>query len=209
MRFAVAVAVVARRWRGFAGLPSLARHGSAAVLGAVLGVGVLQGPFMIAHHGMSYNWSPAEDSPERPWARFVMHLGNHTSKLLGPTLTPWLAGRFGWGAAARFYGCTFAGFAVLWQLLTSSYPPPPRHPNLPSVTAAADSVPPSVAIEQTPVAQPTVGERVSMVRLLLTAPQQACMWVQVSHDLIEFQTLVRATTATATANRTRPVRKAC
>ena len=24
---------------------------------------------MIAHHGMSYNWSPAEDSPERPWAR--------------------------------------------------------------------------------------------------------------------------------------------
>jgi hypothetical protein len=61
----------------FLGLPSLARRGSMAVFGAVLGVGVLQGPFMIAHHGMSYNWSPAEDSPERPWARFIMHLGNH------------------------------------------------------------------------------------------------------------------------------------
>ena len=43
---------------------------------------------MIAHHGMAYNWSPAEDSPKRPWARFIMHLGNHLSKVVGPTLTP-------------------------------------------------------------------------------------------------------------------------
>jgi hypothetical protein len=28
-----------------------------------------------------------------------------------------------------------------------------------------------------------------MIRLLMTPPQQACMWIQVTHDLIEFQTL--------------------
>lgn len=167
----------------FLGLPSLARRGSTAVFGAVLGVGVLQGPFMIAHHGMAYNWSPAEDSPERPWARFIMHLGNHMSKVVGPTLTPLLAGRFGWRFVARLYGCSFAGFALLWQAFTSSYPPPPP------------SIPSTPELEPEPEAKPAAGSKperdvsVSMIRLLCTPPQQACMWIQVTHDLIEFQTL--------------------
>ena len=53
----------------FLALPVLVKRSSLAAFGCVLGVGVLQGPFMIAHHGMAYSWSPAEDSPERPWAR--------------------------------------------------------------------------------------------------------------------------------------------
>ena len=161
----------------FLGLPALAKLGSAAVFGAVLGVGVLQGPFMIAHHGMSYNWSPAEDSPERPWARFIMHLGNHLSKVVGPTLTPLLSARYGWQFVARMYGCGFAGFAVLWQLCTSSHPPPP----------------PTEALEPEPEPElepePSSAGDVSMLTLLATPPQQSCMWIQVTHDLIEFQTL--------------------
>ena len=164
----------------FLGLPALARRGSLAAFGAVLGVGVLQGPFMIAHHGMSYNWSPPEDSPERPWARFIMHMGNHTSKVVGPTLTPVLAGRFGWQFVAKLYGCSFAGFAVLWQLCTSSHPPAAPGGSESSPTAPEPEPKPAAAEKKAAV---------SMLSLLRTPPQLSCMAVQVTHDLIEFQTL--------------------
>ena len=164
----------------FVALPTLAQRGSLAAFAAVMGVGVLQGPFMIAHHGMAYNWSPAEDSPERPWSRFIMHLGNHMSKVVGPMLTPALAGRYGWQFVCRFYACSFAGFAVLWQLFTSSHPPPPPALSLAGEQSTATTIEP-------PKQKPR--DDVSMLRLLFTPPQQSCMWVQVSHDLIEFQTL--------------------
>lgn len=165
----------------FLGLPALARRGSLASFGAILGVGVLQGPFMIAHHGMAYNWSPPEDSPERPWARFIMHLGNHTSKVVGPTMTPVLAGRFGWQFVTRLYGCSFAGFAVLWQLCTSSRPPTPQGDSERIITP-----------EPEPEPEPGVTHKkasVSMLSLLKTPPQLSCLAIQVTHDLIEFQTL--------------------
>jgi len=164
----------------FLGLPALARRGSLAAFGAVLGVGVLQGPFMIAHHGMSYNWSPPEDSPERPWARFIMHMGNHMSKVVGPTLTPVLAGRFGWQFVAKLYGCSFAGFAVLWQLCTSSHPPAALGGSESSPTAPDPEPEPAAAEKKAAV---------SMLSLLRTPPQLSCMAIQVTHDLIEFQTL--------------------
>jgi|EP01043_Picozoa_sp_COSAG02_P042086 hypothetical protein len=149
---------------------------------------------MIAHHGMSYNWSPAEDSPERPWARFIMHLGNHMSKVVGPTLTPLLAGRFGWRFVARLYGCSFGGFALLWQAFTSSHPPPPPTTTSAKPVAeteaelAAEPVTSRLPLqpESKPEPEPEPErEPVPMIRLLFTPPQQACLWIQVTHDLIE------------------------
>ena len=169
----------------FVTLPTLARQGSLAAFGAVLGVGVLQGPFMIAHHGMAYNWSPAEDSPELPWARFIMHLGNHLSKVVGPTLTPILAGRYGWQFVCRFYGGAFAVFAVLWQLITSSSPPPPptistgNRSTVATVATAAQAPQPQ---KQAAIARSS--QNVSMLRLLIPPPQQACMWVQVGNTSV-------------------------
>lgn len=193
------------------GLPTLASRGATAALGCILGIGVLQGPFMIANHGMAYSWSPPEDSAERPWARFIMRLGRHCSKVIAPTLTPLLAGRYGWRFTARAYGCGCAGFAIVWQLLASSRPPALERPagdgtktkvvpaSAVSGSGIEDTCGHCVYVPDTPERNgftPSSVERaktktsdVSMLRLLLTPPAQSCMWLQVTHDLIEFQTL--------------------
>lgn len=100
-----------------------------------------------------------------------------------------LAGRFGWRFTARAYGVACIGFALVWQLFTSSHPPPLAGPTAAAEEEkdkAAEPAPDSAAGLQE---EPPVAAKVSMLRLLLTPPQQSCMWLQVTHDLVEFQTL--------------------
>ena len=79
---------------------------------------------------------------------------------------------------------------MLWQLFTASRPPPPPVGSAASMAAAKEAV---AAKAKEAYAEVVAAQReeggVSMLSLLATPPQQSCMWVQVSHDLIEFQTL--------------------
>ena len=72
------------------------------------------------------DWSPEAGSPDRPAAHLIIKMGSHASKVVGPTLTPFIAGTFGWrtvrapstrprlhAGRGLFCGCTSAGKVVL------------------------------------------------------------------------------------------------
>jgi MFS family permease len=170
-------------------LPAAARTGRTAPLAAMLAlVGILQGPLMVAVSDMTAQWLPPPASPERPWAMLATRLGSHLSKVVGPALTPWLAGRLGWVAATRVYAATFGLSAVLWQVCATESPPP--------VTAARDTgasnerpvtAPPPLPPPPLP---PNHHQLLPFTpRLLIVRSQLAILGSQVCHDLLEFQTL--------------------
>lgn len=103
----------------FITLPAAATRGYAPI--ALLALGMFQGPFVPAHNTLKRNWVPA-DGPDKPVGLFILGLGNRLGGLAAASLTPALAVRYGWRAAARSYGIGASLFAVLWQLYAVERP---------------------------------------------------------------------------------------
>ena len=161
------------------GFPTIARGGVRTLSPALALVGMLQGPLMISVGSISTFWLPPPSSAERPWAQLAVRTGSHLSKIVGPSLTPILAARFGWRAACRIYALCFVGYAVLWQSLARERP------------RVAARGPASPGAEPSPAAAKKTRAPFTL-RLLTVKSQVAVLWSQVCHDLLEFQTLVRS-----------------
>ena len=153
-------------------LPAAARRGTAALAPALALIGVIQGPLMISVGTISTYWLPPPASPERPWAQLAVRMGSHLSKIVGPALTPWLSGRFGWRTTSKVYAGAFACYGVLWQLIAR------ERPREQLLASALGDEPKKAKAGQLPFTP----------RLLVVRAQLAFTFAQICHDLLEFQT---------------------
>jgi MFS family permease len=113
----------------FCALPLLARLGGGGaarqvrVMAATLTVcGFFQGPLIPGQQVMRRNWLPKPGSPERPIHMKLISLGGQFSGLLASTVTPMIAGAFGWRAVNAIMGGGGLVLALAWFGLAKSEP---------------------------------------------------------------------------------------
>jgi hypothetical protein len=161
-------------------IPWAARQGMAAAWACFFGLGVSQGPFIVAQNVMTAEHVPS--GPERPWALMIIRQGSNVAKLVASSLTPLLCGRLSWQRTAWVYGAAAGLYGCVWHaaLPADRYKPLVK-PSLPEPGAGAKtsgrrSLKPSLPGG-------------SSFRLAIAAPTLACQASHIARDFIEFHTL--------------------
>eukprot|EP01051_Picozoa_sp_SAG22_P012081 SAG22_NODE_1225_length_5115_cov_1.965510_7_plen_387_part_00 len=162
-------------------LPVAARNGGArAVSACLVAFGVLQSSFAPALWTMKATWIPS--GPERAWALMVSGFGTTLAKNIASFVTPWLAGRRGWGAAAGWYAAAVGAYACVWQLLGK------ERPRAAGMAAAVAAAGPGGAAAAAAARGGAAGKRPFGPRqLMLAAPSVANTFLHMQHDLAELQ----------------------
>jgi hypothetical protein len=176
-------------------LPSAGRAGPWAVCAAFAATGVVQGPYMAAAAVVQATAMPAIDSPasaERPLANMIIRLGQQIAKLLVASVTPVVAGRFGWAMFPRVFGvfvllCT-AGFALV---VPASRPVVESRPKQPAGVEKEKEEEEEEEQGDRKTREPPEGKKdpaaadVSILRMVCSLPAQSLIWNQCCHDLME------------------------
>ena len=153
-------------------IPVAARHSMTALQGCFFGLGVAQGPFIVAQNVMTAETVP--HGPERPWALMAIRQGSNIAKLTASVATPLLcASALTWRRTSTLYATIAGLYGCFWHLLL---PTPKRagsgNSNVPESVSAASAT-------KVPFSW----------RLLVTKPALACVGSHFSRDFIEFHTL--------------------